>query len=272
MSRFDRAWGLARSIAIYHAIPGRHRRLKRFYADFLRPGDLVFDIGAHAGNHLRAMAALGCRVVALEPQPDYARLLRAWFAASPDVVVVEAAAAAARGTAQLSISDRTPTVTTLASDWRDRRASDPEFARVRWNRPLEVDTTTLDALIERFGRPAFVKIDVEGSEPDVLAGLTTAVPALAFEYLPRALEHAAACVGRLATLGAYAFNWSVAETYSWQSSEWLSGGDLLASLRAPAARRRSGDVYARLNAQSHAIRGVGVHGGAAPDAATDGAR
>jgi hypothetical protein len=38
----------------------------------------VFDIGAHAGNRVRAFAALGCRVVAIEPQSDFAWLLRAF--------------------------------------------------------------------------------------------------------------------------------------------------------------------------------------------------
>src|SRR6476619_4147339 len=97
MSRFDRGVGLARSLAIYHGIPLRQRRLRRLYGDFVRAGDLVFDIGAHAGNRVRAFAALGCRVVALEPQPDFARLLRAFFARSPYVVVVESAVAAAAG-------------------------------------------------------------------------------------------------------------------------------------------------------------------------------
>ena len=44
MSRIDRAVGLLRSLAIYHAIPLRQRRLKNLYRPFVRPGDLVFDI------------------------------------------------------------------------------------------------------------------------------------------------------------------------------------------------------------------------------------
>src|SRR5438045_2268758 len=43
MSRFDRFLGLARSIAIYHGIAGRHRRLRKLYRAFVGPGDLVFD-------------------------------------------------------------------------------------------------------------------------------------------------------------------------------------------------------------------------------------
>ena len=245
MSRLDRAIGLARSIATYHAIPGRQQRLRRIYAGFLRRGDLVFDIGAHAGNHARSFAALGCRVVALEPQPDFARLLRTLFASTPEVVVLEAAAGATVGRAVLSISERTPTVTSADADWRAARAHDPDFARVRWNRKVEIDTTTLDGLIERFGAPAFVKIDAEGSEPDVLRGLSLAVPALSFEYLPRALDRVEACVARLTRLGSYEFNWSQGESYRLGETGWLKGPNLLARLRAPDARRRSGDVYAR---------------------------
>jgi len=180
MSRLDRALGLARSLAIYHAIPLRQTRMRRLYAGFVGTGDLVFDIGAHAGNRVRGFAALGCRVVALEPQPDFARLLRALFGRSPRIEVIQAAAGGAQGRASLSVSERTPTVTTLVEAWRDARTRDPRFARVRWNRCIEVETTTLDALIARFGAPSFVKIDVEGGEPAVLTGLTHAVPALSF--------------------------------------------------------------------------------------------
>jgi FkbM family methyltransferase len=245
MSRFDRVLGLLRSLAIYHAIPLRQRRLRRLYASFVAPGDLVFDIGAHVGNRVRAFASLGCRVVAVEPQPDFAAVLRTLFARSAAIEIVEAAAGAAAGRASLSISDRTPTVTTLAPAWRDARAQDPDFARVRWNRRVEVETTTVDRLVARFGVPAFIKIDVEGAEPDVLAGLTQGVPALSFEYLPRALDHVQLCLARLGALGQYHFNWSVGESSRLAESRWLDEQELLVRLRTPAAQRRPGDVYAR---------------------------
>src|ERR1700737_1387865 len=126
MSRLDRFLGIARSVAIYHGIPFRQRRMRQLYARFVKPGDLVFDIGAHAGNRVRGFASLGCRVVALEPQPDFARLLRAFFGRSPQVVVVEAAVAGRSGRGWLSLSQRTPTVTTLAAAWRDARARHPD--------------------------------------------------------------------------------------------------------------------------------------------------
>ncbi len=48
----------------------------------------------------------------------------------------------------------------------------------------------------------------------VLAGLTSTVPALAFEYLPGALSQVEVCTARLLDLGPYVFNWSPGETSS----------------------------------------------------------
>ena len=74
---FRDALGLARSLAIYYAVPLRARQLRRFYASFVKEGALAFDIGAHVGSRVRTWRSLGARVVAVEPQPIFARTLRA---------------------------------------------------------------------------------------------------------------------------------------------------------------------------------------------------
>lgn len=242
---FDRVAGLARSLAIYHAIPFRQRRLRRLYRTFVTRDDLVIDVGAHAGNHVRALSALGCRVIAIEPQPDFVRVLTLLFGRSRNVTILDQGVGDRAGRAQLSISERTPTVTSLSPDWREARKDDEDFSRVRWNRTLEIEVTTLDALIARYGAPAFIKLDVEGSEPAALAGLSRAVPALAFEYLPRALDRVEACVTRLRALDQYVYNWAPGESYRLASAAWLDGSQLLDSLRRPGVQQRSGDVYAR---------------------------
>jgi FkbM family methyltransferase len=251
MSRANRALGLVRSLFVYHAIPRRQRRMQRLYRQFAQRGDVVFDIGAHVGNRARALAALGCRVIALEPQPDFARLLRLLFGRNARIEVVEAAVTGATGEDWLSVSERTPTVSTTAAAWRDARAREPGFGGVEWNQRVRVRTVTADALIAKYGRPAFIKIDVEGGEPAVLDGLTMAVPALSFEYLPGAIDEVRACLDRLWVLSGesrYEFNWSVGESYELASPAWLDADRLVAALAALGPDARSGDVYARLQA------------------------
>ena len=243
MRRADRLVGLARSVAIYHLIPRRQRRLRALYSQWLQPGDLVFDIGAHVGNRTRAFAALGCRVVAVEPQPHVAALLRTLAGRIAAVTVVEAAIGETRGRARLAVSDRTPTVSTTNDAWRAARGGDAGFSKVEWNRMVDVEMTTLDALVAEYGEPAFVKLDMEGGESAALQGLTIPVKGVSFEYLSGAIDAVEACVTRLEALGPYRFNWSPGESSRLGADPWLDHRALVAALAAEPPGH--GDVYAR---------------------------
>jgi FkbM family methyltransferase len=230
---------------MYYGVPLRNRALARFYAQFVRPGDLCFDIGAHVGNRLWALSKLGARVVALEPQPQCMRLLRRWYGHHPDIELIEQAVGAAPGTRTLFVSERTPTVTTLSQNWITAVGATPGFAGVHWDRSIPVCVNTLDELIARYGEPAFCKIDVEGTELDVLRGLSHPLKALSFEYIPAATDIAVACVDRLGELGPYEYNWSPGELPRLRSSTWLGPTQMANLLQRMPVRERSGDVYAR---------------------------
>ena len=244
-----RAFGFARSLMIYYGQPWRLGALRRRYRDFLRPGDLAFDVGAHVGNRTRCFRGLGARVIAIEPQPDFAAWLRRQFRRDPKVTVVEAALGATPGRATLLVSRRTPTVTTLSESWTHKVRGSRSFARVVWPDRCEVLLTTLDELIARHGRPQFCKLDVEGFEAEVLRGLSQPVPALSLEYVPAAIGVALEAVGRLAGLGAYRFNVTEGERLRWLWPQSRGAEATLAWLGQRPPEARSGDVWARLEAR-----------------------
>jgi FkbM family methyltransferase len=246
VGRAARLAGIARSLALGYAIPFRGRRLARLYAPFLGPGRLAFDIGAHAGNRVRAFRRLGARVVAVEPQPDFTRILDLLYGRDPAVTVVRAAVGRAAGEATLLVAERTPTVSTLSAPWVARVSADPSFAGVSWTPGATVPVTTLDALIETHGEPDFVKLDVEGYEAEALGGVSRPLRALSFEYLPAAREVALACVDRLAQLGPYEYNWSRGESRLLARSVWLDADAIRSFLGRLRPGDGSGDVYARL--------------------------
>lgn len=235
--------GLARSLAIYRARPWRIAAMARFYGAILTPGDLAFDIGAHAGNRARAMLRAGARVVALEPQAAFHAFLARDLPAG--ATLLRAAAGAAPGRATLAVARLHPTVASLAPGFAARMAAVPGFEHVAWDATEEVEVTTLDALVAAHGAPRLIKIDVEGHEAEVLRGLSRPVPWIAFEYLPGALDVAMACIDRLEALGRWRYNLAAGERAAFALPGWLDAPAMRAALAARARDGRPGDVYAR---------------------------
>ena len=237
--------GLIRSLVIY-CRPGRQASLRRLYRPFVRAGEPVFDIGAHLGDRSRAFAALGASVIALEPQAQLFPWLRRLCRRYPRITVLRMAAGASDGVAQIAVSSSNPTVSSMAPDWRrDVPAHQAGFRGVRWDAAQTVDVCTLDQLIREFGRPAFCKIDVEGYEAEVLAGLSQPIDALSLEFIGGMLAPTKRCIDILEALAPYRYNVIVGEGRRFLFSDWQSPLAIRHWLERDSGAVASGDLYAR---------------------------
>jgi len=235
--------GFLRSLVIYHN-PVSIWAWRRFYRDMLAPGDLVIDVGAHVGMRARAMRAAGARVVALEPQHPFAGYLRRTL--PRDVTLIEAAAGATETEAEMAVSSRHPTVSSLRAEFVEGASEAPGFGHVQWDRRQRVRMVTLDGLIARYGLPRYVKIDVEGFEIEVLAGLSQPVPIVSVEFLPGFPHLTHAVIDRLSALGAYRFNPVQGETGGFLWPDWRDARATKVWLDGLPGDATSGDLFARL--------------------------
>lgn len=156
-------------------------RERRFYRQFVRCGDLVFDVGANTGNKTGAFLSLGARVVAIEPNPWCTQQIDRKFgrASAKGLLHIErVAAASSPGTLKLCVFDANPELTSGSERFVDYAR---EYVQES-GRTIETQAITLDELVSRYGLPTFLKIDVEGMDADVLRGLSQRPRFLSFEY------------------------------------------------------------------------------------------
>jgi FkbM family methyltransferase len=222
----------------------RYRILREFYAQFIRPGDLVFDVGANRGDRTEVFVQMGARVVAAEPLPALAARLRTIYRYSP--VNIEAVGIGrTAGTLPLHVCS-TDAVSSFSDEFVETRSKE-DLGR-NWDRVEMVPIVTVDALIGKYGLPAFVKIDVEGFEGEVLAGLNQAVPTLSFEVHPddAASGSLPECLAHLDSLSHYEFNLALEESMTLELAQWVDSRCLIAAMREiPLTKWTYGDVYAR---------------------------
>ena len=236
--------GFLRSLVVYHN-PWAQRAWRLFYRDILSPGDVVFDIGAHVGNRARAMRSAGATVIAVEPQALFAKFLR--LALPRDIVIRDVAVGSVETEADMAVSSKHPTLSSLRADFVTDAAHAPGFEHVSWDNHLRVQVVTLDRLIRDHGQPSYVKIDVEGFELEVLSGLTHPVQMVSVEYLPGFPHLTHAVLDRLAQLGDYHFNPVVGEKAQFLWPEWRDGSEVRKWLGTLSAEASSGDLFARLS-------------------------
>ena len=156
---------------------------------FLKPGDVMLDLGAHVGLYSLAAAARGCRVVAVDADPAHVRALRAAVARNGFAnVTVEHAAA----------SDRDGMVTFVCNRIWGHVAPNGGDGAGGVSR-VEVKARPVAQLLAQLGidHVDFIKMDIEGSEPHAIEGMAPLLaradaPVILFESNAPMLQHVSA--------------------------------------------------------------------------------
>jgi FkbM family methyltransferase len=217
---------------------------KQFYSTFINRNDLCFDVGANMGNRIAPMLSIKAKIVAIEPQKACIKYLRYKFKKQIEII--------AKGLGEHEgFYDFYPSnmnvISSFSSEWINS-VKNGRFKDYKWGKAVKIEMTTLDNLIKRFGIPAFIKIDVEGYELEVLKGLSSPIKNISFEYtVPEQLEKVYKCLEQLEKINPnIEFNYSIAESMILVFSRWLSITEMKEYLNTTNFISSGfGDIYVR---------------------------
>ena len=183
--------------------------------------------------------------MAVEPQESCYKILQKKF--GNKITIIAKGLGEREGVKDFYISNAS-TISSFSTEWINS-VKEERFKEYNWNKVVKIEMTTLDKLIEQYGIPVFIKIDVEGYELDVLRGLSQPVEMLSFEYtVPEQINKVVECIERIEKNDAnIECNYSIGERMIFAFQNWQTVEKIKDHIKTKAFIDSGfGDIYVRL--------------------------
>ena len=216
------------------------------YKSIINKNDLVFDIGANIGNRTKMFLELGAKVVCVEPQVECIEIIKRRF--GEKISIVQKVLGEEENNVDFYVAS-TNTVSTYSKKFIKETKENGRFKNIKWDKKISVEMTNLDSIIKEYGIPKFCKIDTEGSEINVLRGLSIPIEYISFEFTPEIGKDSLMCIDRLLEIDSnYQFNYSEGESLEFISDKWVQKVDMKNFLSPMIFNKPMvfGDIYSRL--------------------------
>lgn len=194
---------------------------------------LAFDIGCNVGNKTEYLLKQGYRVVAVDANKKLCLHLKTRF---PQALVLNYLVSNTSNEQKDFWLCKLNIVSSASINW----VFNGRFKNRKWNK-IQVETITLDALIQAHGIPDFIKIDVEGYEANVLGGLSQPIKNIGFEWSEEIYGVTLMCIAKLNLLGKYKFSFTERDTMGDKQIPIEEIGEMIAE-----RKKRWGMIYAEL--------------------------
>jgi FkbM family methyltransferase len=206
----------------------------------------IFDIGANIGKFAIANVTDDTEIISVEASPTtYLKLVEnvknynnvkpinyaVTFEEKETIIFYECTAA--------------DTVSTLNKDWLT--SEDSRFGYFKNNvREINVPTISLDKMINIYGMPDIIKIDVECAEDQVIKSLSYKVDTICFEWASEFKEMVIECLLLLENLGFTKFHVQMEDNYVYRPEDYNSTmEDILQFLDKTTPKKEWGMIWAK---------------------------
>jgi FkbM family methyltransferase len=160
--------------------------------------NVLFDIGANRGDATSIGVAQGYKVIALEPAPVIYKALVLNFIYNPNVIPLKLAVSDSSDELVEFYEAQEDGLSSLEKSWLTGQTMPYNGKPFR---TIKATTITIDKLVEMYGEPALIKVDVEGAEWRVFKGMSKKYGILTFEWTGITVDDHCAQIEYLASLG-----------------------------------------------------------------------
>lgn len=211
---------------------------------------LIFDIGANYGWTTLTFLKFSSQVIAYEPDINNLKILRYRFG-DTNRLVIEAKAISNNIDGAVFYQNRNSSaLNTLSLKWVDALTNGVYREKKNFtSEKYKVETSTLDIEMRKYGKPVFLKVDVEGHEYSVFEGLHSSIALVVFEAnLPEFVDETLSILEYIKNLDQNC-SFNFAYNYNLQLKEYVNT-DVLA-LKLKECNFSSIDIICRMSSYSN---------------------
>jgi len=175
---------------------------------------MFFDIGANIGKWSLTNANKCDKIISVEASPNTFNKLVNNTGNNYKIIPLNYAVCNSNEEFIEFYNCNADTLSTINRDWLDSEKS-RFYKQYRYN-IIKCKTITIDKLIEIYGTPELIKIDVEGGELECLLSLTKKVNNICFEWASETNDITIKCLDYLESLGYTEFSIQYQDDYTYR--------------------------------------------------------
>ena len=181
--------------------------LDKHFKQLISESTLIFDIGSNIGDYTSIFLKYSSKVLSVEPQDDLCLLQKNLFKKyieNKRLIIENIAIDSKDGIVELYVNSKN--VLSSSSKKYQTEVVPKEFSFTENIKTVKVQAKNLDSLILQYGKPDYIKIDIEGSEKNAIMGLSHQIPLISFECtLPYFKKEMFEIMEKLSSLGQYIY-------------------------------------------------------------------